>query len=299
MKTLVTGGKGFIAQNIEAEIKTTRKDADLRNYDEVIDCLIANKPSRIINCASKHGSFESMQKEHISYLEDNFVIGMNVMKAAYECNVESLIQISSIAALKSESDGLISSKAFLKPNMDTVSFGYNFSKFATAQLTKVYARQFGLNYKTVYLANCYGPHDKISPDGTLIGNLISRFFLAMKSNSNITLYGNGLDRRSFTYAPDLSEVLNEITADTTDSKEYLVGNPQSFTVREIVDKIKCILNFEYEVVFDNNLNHKPISRILDETSAYSSNMKWTSLDEGLKRTIDWYVDFQANKVDSK
>lgn len=94
-------------------------------------------------------------------------------------------------------------------------------------------RQHGLRIKVVRIFNTYGP--KMHPTD---GRVVSNFIVQALRNEPITLYGDGLQTRSFCYVTDLIDGLIRLmdTADDVTGPINL-GNPNEFTIKELAKSV--------------------------------------------------------------
>ncbi len=113
---------------------------------------------------------------------------------------------------------------------------------------------------------------------------------ALKS-SNITIYGDGQQSRSFCYVDDLVDGLIKLM----NSKEELtgpinLGNPGEFTIRELAEKVIDMVGANSKIIFEPLPEDDPTQRKPDITQA-KAELGWEpgiTLDEGLKPTIEYF-----------
>ena len=161
---------------------------------------------------------------------------------------------------------------------------YDESKRFAEALTMAYHRVHKLNTKIVRIFNTYGPRMRHN-DGRVVPNFIDQ---ALK-NQPLTVYGKGNQTRSFCYIDDLVDGL----LDLMNSKENLpvnLGNPDEFTIMELVDLILKLTGSRSKKVFKKLPQDDPQKRRPDITRA-KKILGWkpvVPLEEGLKRTISWF-----------
>ncbi|OPY73640.1 MAG: UDP-glucose 4-epimerase [Syntrophorhabdus sp. PtaU1.Bin050] len=164
-----------------------------------------------------------------------------------------------------------------------------------------YLRQNNVDVKVVRIFNTYGP--RMRPDD---GRVVSNFITQALNNKPITIYGDGSQTRSFCYIDDLVEGMirmmdyetGEQTRERNYTKPYLsglpgplnLGNPHEVSMRTIADIIVSISKSTSKVVFEDLPEDDPKRRCPDISKA-ENLLKWkpkVSLDEGLRRTIDYF-----------
>ena len=149
-----------------------------------------------------------------------------------------------------------------------------------------YRRQHGLSIKIARIFNTYGP--KMHRND---GRVVSNFIVQALQNQPLTIYGNGLQTRSFCYVDDLVEAiiqLMDLGEDFTGPMN--LGNPSEFTILELAQKVIAAIGSRSEIVHEPLPVDDPIQRQPDISLA-QQNLKWKPkipLDEGLNKTIDYF-----------
>ncbi len=149
-----------------------------------------------------------------------------------------------------------------------------------------YHRQHNVNIKVMRIFNTYGP--RMNPyDGRVVSNFIVQ---ALKGN-DITIYGDGMQTRSFCYVDDLVDGMVRLM----NSREGLtgpinIGNPSEFTILELAEKILQLTGSKSKLFFKSLPQDDPLQRQPDITLA-KQELSWEPkimLDEGLKKTIEYF-----------
>jgi UDP-glucuronate decarboxylase len=149
-----------------------------------------------------------------------------------------------------------------------------------------YNRQHSLATKVARIFNTYGP--RMHPnDGRVVSNII----IQALTNRNITIYGDGLQTRSFCYVDDLIDafLLFMNTGDHVTGPINL-GNPEEYTMIQLAEKIIELAHSKSKVVFKALPQDDPRRRRPDITIA-KEVLKWepkVNLAEGLRNTINYF-----------
>ncbi len=158
-----------------------------------------------------------------------------------------------------------------------------------------YQRQYGLDIRVLRIFNTFGPymHPK---DGRVISNFIVQALL----NQDITIYGDGLQTRSFQYIDDLIEGIVLMMENTEGySGPVNIGNPNEFTIRELAEKIiQMIPGTKSELIFESLPLDDPRQRQPDISLA-KEKLGWqpkVELSEGLSKTIDYFRDILKQNI---
>lgn len=286
---LVTGGNGFIGSNITADIKISRKECDLTDYQSVIQTLKKYSPTTVIHTAAKHGSAVEMLKNHTQYIENNVLSDMNIIKACREVEVENLLMLSTITSFDPNNPSPFTEDS-INGEVNEKIFGYAYSKKICVGLCKAYQLDYGLNYKSIYLGNTYGPYGKFHQDGTVVHNLIYRFCKAIKENTDVHLYGNGKVFRNYLYVEDLNAIIDLIIPNKQVKDPIIVSSDKQISIIDIVEVIVDILDFKNKVIFDSNTIIGDQVKVVDNSKLKQviGDFKFTTLKEGILQTINWY-----------
>jgi nucleoside-diphosphate-sugar epimerase len=160
---------------------------------------------------------------------------------------------------------------------------YDESKRFGETIISHHKRVANLNAIIVRIFNTYGP--RMDPyDGRVVTNFVRQIL----ERKPVTIYGDGLQTRSFCYVDDLIEGL--ILA--MNSKEFgpiNLGNPNEFTLMELLQKIDSLLNLQPEIIFQPIPEDDPKMRRPDISRAQNI-LGWSpqvDLIKGLAPTIEW------------
>lgn len=149
-----------------------------------------------------------------------------------------------------------------------------------------YHRQHNLRIKVGRIFNTYGP--KMHPND---GRVVSNFIMQALQNQPITVYGDGLQSRSFCYVDDLIEGFVRLMHSPDDfTGPVNLGNPGEFTIRELAEKVIALTNSKSEIVLKPLPCDDPQQRQPDITLA-REKLGWEPrirLEEGLRNTIPYF-----------
>jgi UDP-glucuronate decarboxylase len=149
-----------------------------------------------------------------------------------------------------------------------------------------YWRQHHLLIKVVRIFNTYGP--RMHPnDGRVVSNLIVQAL----SGTDITVYGDGQQTRSFCYVDDLVEAIIR-TMNTPDefTGPINIGNPNEFTILQLAERVLELTGSKSKIIFKPLPHDDPRQRQPDITLA-KNVLSWRpsiELEEGLRKTIDYF-----------
>jgi UDP-glucuronate decarboxylase len=162
---------------------------------------------------------------------------------------------------------------------------YDEGKRAAETLMMDYHRQSRVDIRIVRIFNTYGP--RMLPDD---GRVVSNFIVQALKGQEITVYGDGSQTRSFCYADDLVEGLVRMMECENFTGPVNLGNPDEYTILDFAKKIVAMTGSKSKIVHKPLPSDDPTQRQPDITLA-SEKLDWkpkVSVDEGLKRTIDFF-----------
>jgi len=155
-----------------------------------------------------------------------------------------------------------------------------------------YYRQYGVEIKVMRIFNTYGPRmDKND------GRVVSNFIVQALQGNDITIYGDGLQTRSFCYVDDLIAGMIALMNSHKDLVGPInIGNPNEFSIAELVSEVVNLTASKSKVVQLPLPEDDPRQRQPDITKAKNA-LGWTpkvQLREGLQKTIKYFADLEKS-----
>ncbi len=325
MKTVVTGGNGFIGSHLvkllvdsgrdvavassftpgkdhldEMGVKVERRNVDLRDYHGAQAAVegadsVFHLAARIGNLTYLHGT----QTAELACLQTNLSIDANVFRACFEAGVKKIVYTSSCAvyatdrqmttgAVFSERDLPLSPSfdpTVLKPGMVNPDGGYGWAKLM-GELQLWWARQTGIGIARIFSA--YGENEPLGPKAHAMADLIQRAIL--NPGGDFVVYGDGRQTRDFLYVTDCARALIKLEEKASNPPITAnVGSGQAVSIGDLARKIVEISGKKFNLVFDTTKPVGPVSRTADMAEA-KAKLGWepqASMDEGLRKTYRW------------
>lgn len=171
---------------------------------------------------------------------------------------------------------------------------YDEGKRCAESLCFSFYRLYGTRIKVARIFNTYGPlmdlHD---------GRVVSNFVVQALGNKPITVYGKGQQTRSFCYVDDMVEGLIRLMKSSDEfTGPVNLGNAGEFTVLELAKKTIFLTGSKSSIVFLDLPSDDPELR-RPELALAQEKLGWhprVTLDEGLRRTIDYFASALALEI---
>ncbi|MFA6962626.1 MAG: UDP-glucuronic acid decarboxylase family protein [Opitutaceae bacterium] len=149
-----------------------------------------------------------------------------------------------------------------------------------------YHRENKVDIRIVRIFNTYGP--RMHPND---GRVVSNFIVQALKGEDITIYGDGLQTRSFCYVDDLIEGFVRLMNQTATVGPVNIGNPGEFTMLQLAELTLKLVGGKSKIVHKPLPSDDPKQRRPDITLAQKYLNNWeptVQLEEGLKRTISYF-----------
>jgi UDP-glucose 4-epimerase len=181
-------------------------------------------------------------------------------------------------------------------------WGYSTAKALDEHLAYAYAEE-GLSVCILRYFNSYGP--RLDPRG--YGSVVATFIRQSLAGEPLTVHGDGSQTRCFTYIDDTVEgTLRAADANIEGADVFNLGSTDEISIYRLAEKIRTMLRSDseirlvpYEEYYGKGFEDTP--RRVPDISRASSVLGWSptvSLDEGLRRTIDWWQRVHGSASDS-
>ena len=158
-----------------------------------------------------------------------------------------------------------------------------------------YHRQVGLEIKVARIFNTYGP--RMDPDD---GRVVSNFIVQALKGETITIYGDGMQTRSFCYVDDLTEGFVRLMAGPSEVTGPInLGNPDEFTMLELADLVLELTGSR------SGIDHQPLpaddpTRRQPDIGRAREHLGWeprVALRDGLEKTIAYFDELLTKTTD--
>ncbi|MDO8871968.1 MAG: GDP-L-fucose synthase [Methanoregula sp.] len=300
---LLTGGAGFLGSHIVEQLAERgvrndqlyiprSKDLDLRIWE---NCVKAVKGKDIvIHLAAKVGGIGFNQNYPGELFYDNAIMGIQLIEAARQEGVEKCVILGTVCAYPKYTPVPFSEDELWNGYPEETNAPYGLAKKMLLVQAQAYRQQYGFNSIYLLPVNLYGPRDNFNPESShVIPALIKKFVEAVREKKSVVeVWGTGAASREFLYVEDAARAIILATERYNKPEPVNVGAGKEISIRDLVTLIKEQTGFTGEIHWDTTRPDGQPRRCLVTSRAEKEFgfVAQVPFDEGLKRTINWYVN---------
>jgi len=314
-RILVTGGAGFIGSNFVRMMLSEQPEVLVVNLDKLtyagnlenltgfldhpnhkfvkgdigdgrlVERIIDEyRIDAIVNFAAESHVDRSITGAKV-FIETNVTGTLTLLEAARDKKLERFVQVSTDEVYGSLGpEGKFTEETPLSPNSP-----YSASKAAADHLVRAFGHTWGVKYNITRCSNNYGPYqfpEKLIP--LMINNALG--------NKDLPIYGDGLYVRDWLYVYDHCTAIWQVLQNAPRGEIYNVGGCNEKANLEVIELILKRLDKPKSLI--KHVKDRPghDRRYAIDASKIISELGWqpsVSFEEGINRTIDWYLDNQA------
>lgn len=289
---LVTGGTGMVG----SACKTVIPNADFITRQQFHDLSYNIKNKNVIHLAAKVGGVKANIDYMADFYHENSIINEKMLDYAYTGGAKKVVSLLSTCVYPDApyiKYPLTENQLHLGPPHNS-NFGYAYAKRMVDVMSRAYREQYGCNFVTAIPNNLYGENDNFDLENShVIPALIRKIWEAKINNKNyIECWGDGSPLREFTYSKDIAKILLFLLENYNNPEPINIGNTREYSIKEVVEIICKQLEYDGEIVWQTDKpsgqHRKPScnQRLLD---LGWKEENYTSLENGLKKTCDWFI----------
>lgn len=270
---------------------------DLTSVDDTWDMFEDERPDAVIHLAAKVGGVKGNTDYVADFFTDNIRINTNVLQAACEFKVPKVVSLLSTCVYPDSVSYPLTENQIHNGRPHQSNFGYAYAKRMLDVHSQAIRKQHGLNYVTAVPNNLYGQNDNFDLDnGHVIPAIIRKLHESNLNNSTPVFWGSGKPLREFTYSFDIAKILLWMVENYNSPDPLNIGNPGDISIYDLVKKVRCLLGTKVTPEWDSSMPEgqykKPSSN--DKFKSLYPNFIYTSIDEGLSKTVDWFLKEYPN-----
>ena len=300
-KILVTGGAGFLGQEVVQQLLAQGADSEKisiprsKDYDlcEMANCkAVVAGQDIIIHLAAHVGGIGLNQQKPAELFYDNLMMGTQLIHAAYQAKVAKFVCVGTICAYPKFTPVPFKEEDLWNGYPEETNAPYGVAKKALLVQLQAYRQQYGFNGIYVLPVNLYGPNDNFNPASShVIPALIRKVDEAQKrGDKTLPVWGDGSPSREFIYSTDAAKGIVLATLGLENSEPINLGTNFEITIKDLIELICELMEFKGEIIWETDKPNGQPRRCLDTQKAEAAFgfKATTNLRDGLGQTIEWY-----------
>lgn len=303
MEILITGGAGFIGSYILAQLQG-RRDMDVVVFDNLSSGSKEHVPAGmelvegdVCDEAAVDALFADHHFDAVIHLAAQTMVPTSVEQPVLDCqiNLEGVLHVLEACRIHGTGHILFSSSAAvygdnlhipLKETERLVPTSpYGITKMTTEHYLRVYHELYGMDATVFRFANVYGERQGEKGEG----GVVSIFCKLLSQRQGITVFGDGNQTRDFVYAGDIAQaIIRALPLKGCHTMNVSTGQETSINdlIRSFEKAVGYTVPVQYTAprtgdILRSVLSNEALKRDLGFVPAMD-------LEEGIRRTYDWY-----------
>ena len=299
-RVTVTGGAGFLGRFVTEKLKAydveifvpRSRDYNLIEKDDIVRLLDDSRPDLVIHLAAVVGGIGHNQKNPGKFFYDNLMMGTQLIEQSRLRGVNKFVATGTVCAYPKFTPVPFKEDDLWNGYPEETNAPYGLAKKMMLVQSQAYREQYGFNSIFLLPVNMYGPGDNFDLETShVIPALIRKCVEARRHGTGfIEVWGSGTASREFLYVEDCAEGIVKAAALYNEGDPVNLGNGREVVIKDLVEMIAQLTGFEGDIRWQSNKPDGQPRRQLDTRRAFErfGFQAQTSLEQGLRRTIDWF-----------
>jgi len=298
---VVTGGAGFLGAEVVRRLKSLgcrrivvprSREFDLTQEASIRSLLERTKPDLVVHLAAVVGGIGANRVHPGEFFYKNLIMGVQLIEMSRQYSVSKFVAIGTICAYPKFTPVPFSEEDLWNGYPEETNAPYGLAKKMMLVQSQAYRQEYGFNSIFLLPVNLYGPGDNFDLETSHVIPALIRKCLEAKQrgDSEIEVWGTGEVSREFLYVADAAEGILLAAEHYNQSEPVNLGVGREILIKDLVHLIASLTGFRGAIRFDPTKPDGQPRRSLNAKRAekeFGFKAK-TSLEDGLKKTIDWY-----------
>jgi len=305
-KILITGARGFLGHHVvkrfdgyDIELYTpTSKEMNLADGLAIRQAIWRFQPDTIIHLAAQCGGIGINSRKPGEFLYNNMMMTANLIDAVRAINeagvlpkIQKFVGIGTVCSYPKHTPVPFKEEDLYNGYPEDTNAPYGLAKRMQLEMLKAYRTQYGLNGVFLIPVNMIGEHDNFNDDSShVVPSMLKKFHRAKESGERtVTLWGDGSASREFLYAGDCADAIFRACFIYDSSEPINIGTGKEITIRDLAEKVKKVVGFTGEIVWDTTKPNGQPRRCLDVSRAkkHLAFEAKSDFDTVLRNTYEW------------
>lgn len=313
MISLVTGGAGFMGSHLTKELldkgynvvvlddlsggfvdqidpRSTFINGSILDHDLLEEIFLKYKFDYVYHLAAYAAEGLSHFIRRFNY-NNNLIGGINLINMSVKYDIKCFVFTSSIAVYGSQTPPMVESMSPVPEDP------YGVAKLAVELDLYAAKHMFGLNYVIFRPHNVYGEYQNI---GDKYRNVIGIFMNQLLSGEPITIFGDGNQKRAFTYVGDIiPTIANCVNVPESFGEVFNIGSDITYSINELTELVSKSIGINGNINYLDSRNEVSMA-FSDHTKVnkFFGRNKETSLITGLVKMSNWVKKIGPRKTQS-
>lgn len=302
-RVLVTGGGGFFGGHLVEALRAMEcgslsvprsAEYDLRDRDTVLRLYRDVQPTLVLHLAGVVGGIGMNRDRPAELFHDNLMMGTQLLHHAWRSGVLKFVAVGTVCAYPKATPVPFGEEDLWNGYPEETNAPYGLAKKMLLVQSQAYRQQDGYNSVFLLPVNLYGPGDNFDPHTShVIPALVRKCVEAVeRGDAHIEVWGDGTPTREFLYVADAVKGILLASERYNSSDPVNLGSGQEISIAALAERIAALTGFTGRIVWDTSKPNGQLRRRLDVSRAeqrFGFRAK-VSFDEGLRRTVDWFLE---------
>ncbi|MCH8957531.1 GDP-L-fucose synthase [candidate division KSB1 bacterium] len=306
-KVVVTGGSGFLGSFLVEKLQSAgcdhifiprSSDYDLVDMEAVKRLYSDAQPDIVLHLAAAVGGIGANRTHPGEFFYKNLMMGVQMIEEGRLRKIEKFVIFGTICAYPKFAPVPFKEDELWNGYPEETNAPYGIAKKAMLVQSQSYRQQYGFNSIYLLPVNLYGPRDNFDLETSHVIPALIRKCVEAKQNGipEIICWGDGSSTREFLYVEDAVNGILLAAEKYNEEEPVNLGTGVEISIKDLVEKIVQLTGYEGRVSWDTSKPNGQPRRCLDISRAKESFgfQAKVDFDEGLRRTIDWFLQNQSN-----
>ena len=302
LRICITGGAGFLGSHLVAALRARGcaniyvlliDDYDLTREADVARMYATAQPDVVIHLAAVVGGIGANRQHPGSFYYKNLMMGAMLIEHARLNNLKKFVAIGTICAYPKFTPVPFKEDELWNGYPEETNAPYGIAKKCMLVQLQSYRQEYGLNGIFLLPVNLYGPRDNFDLETShVIPALIRKCVEAKRTGAQeVVCWGTGNATREFLFVEDAADGIMLATERYDGDAPVNLGAGFEIRIKDLAEMIADMTGFKGTLVWDTTQPDGQPRRCLDvaRAAALFGFRARTSFEDGLRKTVDWYV----------